>query len=102
MVVNTLLILTFVDEQEILAIARFIAGYGPMDLEYRINPFRAELSPVAMSRTSSYGELEAVATAARAFYHNTVSSRNCLKESESGRSTAWITVFPDGEVERRG
>lgn len=35
-VVNTLLIPTFVDEQEILAIARFIAGYGPMDLEYRI------------------------------------------------------------------
>lgn len=102
MVINTLLIPTLVDEQEILAIARFIAEHGPMDLEYRINPFRAELSPVAMSRTPSDGELEAVASAARAFYHNTVSSRSCLKESESGRSTTWITVFPDGAVERRG
>ncbi|MCG7844192.1 MAG: radical SAM protein, partial [Methanomassiliicoccales archaeon] len=102
MVVNTLLIPSFVDEPEILAIARFLASNGPMDLEYRINPFRAELSPFTMSRTPSDEELEATAKAARAVYRNTVSSRSCLKESGGGMSTTWITVFPDGSVERRG
>jgi len=102
MVVNTLLIPGLVDEDEVAAIARFLADCHPLDLEYRISPFRTELSPFPMSRTPSEEELESAAHAARTYYANTVSSRSCLKEAKGGSSKKWITVFPDGRTERRG
>jgi len=102
MVVNTVLIPGIVEKDEVVGIARFLASSGPLDLEFRINPFRAELSPTPMSRTPTDEELEEAAQAARAYYPKTVSSRSCLKESQRGRSTTWITVFPDEGIERRG
>ncbi|MCX6650299.1 MAG: radical SAM protein [Methanomassiliicoccales archaeon] len=101
-VVNTLFIPGLVEEDEVVAIARFLADCRPLDLEFRINPFRAELSPFLMSRTPGDEELESAAMTARAYYPNTVSSRSCLKESKGGPSKTWITVFPDGRTERRG
>lgn len=102
MVVNTLLVPGLVERAEICGIARFLAESRPMDLEYRINPFRAELSPEEMSRTSDDSELESAAEAARLYYDRTISSRSCLKEAGGGPSKNWVTVFPDGSMERRG
>jgi pyruvate formate lyase activating enzyme len=102
MVVNVLLIPGIVDHEEIVRMAEFLRELRPMDLELRINPFRAELSPERMSRTPTDAELESEARAVREIYKNTVSSRSCLRESEGGPSKTWITVFPDGRVERRG
>lgn len=102
MVVNTLLIPGLVEVPDICAIARFISECDPMDLEYRINPFRADLSPERLSRTPDDMEVERAAEAARHYYHRTVSSRSCLKEAQGGRSRSWLTVLPNGQMERRG
>ncbi|NLX46993.1 MAG: radical SAM protein [Euryarchaeota archaeon] len=102
MVVNTLLIPGFVDGDEIVRMARLIRSFDPLDLEFRINPFRADLSPVQMSRTPSDQELEDLAERCRGEYPRTVSSRSCLRESRGGPRKTWITVYPDGSTARRG
>jgi len=102
MVANTLLMPGFVDVPEICAIAKFISECDPMDLEYRINPFRADLSPERLFRTPDDSEVERAAEAARHYYHRTVGSRSCLKETQGGRSRSWLTVLPNGQMERRG
>jgi pyruvate-formate lyase-activating enzyme len=102
MVVNTLLIPGIVDMDEILRMVEFLRDLDPIELEFRINPFRAELSPESMSCTPTDEELERAADAARNVYGNTVSSRSCLRESGGGPSKTWLTVFPDGRMERGG
>ena len=102
MVVNTLLIPGFVEVEEIVGMARLLRTFEPLDLEFRINPFRAELSPERMSRTPTDQELEAAAERCRQEYPGTVSSRSCLRESQGGPSKTWLTVYPDGRTERRG
>ncbi|HNU34964.1 MAG TPA: radical SAM protein [Methanomassiliicoccales archaeon] len=102
MVVNTLLIPGFVEGEEIVGMARLLRSFEPLELEFRINPFRADLSPERMSRTPSDQELEAVAERCRQEYPGTVSSRSCLRESRGGPSKTWLTVYPDGSTERRG
>jgi len=100
MVVNTLLIPEVVEVEEIVKMAIFLKSCNPRDLELRINPFRAELSPERLSRTPSDRELENAAEKCRAYYERTVSS--CLRENRGGPSKTWMTVFPDGRMERRG
>lgn len=102
MVVNTLLIPGLVETEEIVGMARLLRTFEPLDLEFRINPFRAELSPERMSRTPTDQELEEAAERCRQEYPGTVSSRSCLRESRGGPSKTWLTVYPDGRTERRG
>lgn len=100
--INTLLIPDVVDVEEIESLARFLSQCDPKDLEYRINPFRAELSPEPLSREPDDRELEAAVRAAERHLEGSVRSRSCLRESNGGPTTHWITVFPDGRMERRG
>lgn len=100
--INTLLIPGVVDVEEIEAIARFLSQCDPKKLEYRINPFRADLSPEPMSREPNDEEMKAAVRAAERHLKGSVRSRSCLRESEGGLTTHWITVFPDGRMERRG
>lgn len=100
--VNTLLIPDMVDVEEIEALAHFLSQCDPKDLEYRINPFRADLSPESMSREPSEEEMKAAVMAAEKHLEGSVRSRSCLRESEGGPTTHWITIFPDGRMERRG
>jgi len=102
MVVNTLLMPGLVDGEEMVNMARLLRSLEPLDLELRINPFRADLSPEKVSRTPSDGELEELAERCRREYPRTVSSRSCLRESAGGPSRTWLTVYPDGRMERRG
>lgn len=102
MVVNTLLIPGLVETSGICAIARFLSECRPVDLEYRIAPFRADLSPEPFSRTPDDAEVERAADDARRHYPRTFNSRSCLKEARGGPSRTWLTVFPDGRIERRG
>lgn len=102
MVAYTLLIPGLVESEEICKIAGFLAECRPVDLEYRIAPFRAELSPEGMSRTPDDSELASAVRAARGLYVRTIVSRSCLKEAGGGPSKNWVTVFPDGRMERRG
>ena len=102
MVVNTLLIPGVVEADEIVEMACFLRSCHPLDLELRINPFRADLSPEKISRTPSDAELTEAEERCRAHYERTFSSRSCLRESRGAGSRTWITVFPDGRMERRG
>jgi pyruvate-formate lyase-activating enzyme len=100
--VNTLLIPDVVDAEEIEALAHFLSQCDPKELEYRINPFRADLSPEPMSREPNEEEMKVAVMAAERHLEGSVRSRSCLRESEGGPTTHWITVFPDGRMERRG
>ena len=102
MVVNTLLMPGVVGPEDIESIARFLSECRPKDLEYRINPFRAELSPEPLSRTPGDDEMASAVDIARRSYERTNRSRSCLKETDGGRSKGWLTVFPDGRTEARG
>ena len=72
-----------------------------MCIRDRINPFRAELSPVNISREPSPEEMENALSIARDRLGEAVTSRSCLREREGGPVQSWITVFPDGSQWRR-
>ena len=99
--VNTLLIPDVVDVKEIEGISRFLASCHPIDMEYRINPFRSELSPVPVSRDPTEKELDEAIRIASMYLPGSVRSRSCLRESGGNGTTHWMTVFPDGRMERR-
>jgi pyruvate formate lyase activating enzyme len=99
--VNTLLIPDIVGLDEIERMASFLSECDGRP-EYRINPFRSDLSPVPLSRDPTEEEMLDASQRARKHLQEAVRSRSCLREREGNGSTHWFTLFPDGRMERRG
>ena len=102
LVVNTVYIPGIVDDPEIEQIAQFLAEIDTNgDIDYRINRFRAELSPEQMSRNPYPEEIERAYSIVAKYMKNAVIGKSCVRERQVEVNTGWITVFPDGTMKRR-
>jgi len=102
LVVNTVYIPGIVDDPEIEQIAQFLAEIDTNgEIDYRINRFRAELSPEQMSRNPYPEEIERAYLIAAKHMKNAVIGKSCVRERQVEVNTGWITVFPDGTMKRR-
>ncbi|MGB4362573.1 MAG: radical SAM protein [Methanothermobacter tenebrarum] len=97
LVVKTLYIPGFVEEDEIENIAKFIAAINPR-IEYRINDFKPRHG---LSRNPTINEMEKAYKLAKRHLKNVIISRSCRRESKPLEKKTWITVFPDGTFKRR-
>ncbi|MEM4526041.1 MAG: radical SAM protein [Methanothermobacter sp.] len=96
LVIKTLYIPGFVEEDEIEDIAKFIAAINPR-IEYRINDFKKH----GLSRNTTTNEMEKAYKLAKKHLKNVIISRSCRRESRPLKKKTWITVFPDGTFKRR-
>ncbi|MBC7100655.1 MAG: radical SAM protein [Methanobacteriales archaeon] len=96
-VIKTLYIPGFVEEDEIKKIAKYIASINPQ-IEYRINDFKTRHG---LSRNPTINEIEKAYKLAKKHLKNVIISRSCRRESKPLKKKTWITVFPDGTLKKR-
>ncbi len=102
MVVNTVYIPGIVAEPEIEQIAMFLARLDVNgEIDYRINRFRAELSPEPIARNPYDYEIERAYALVAKYMRNAVIGKSCVRERNIAEKRGWITVFPDGTLKRR-
>jgi pyruvate formate lyase activating enzyme len=104
LVVSTVYIPGIVDEEEIENIAKFLSKLDraeDIQIDYRINRFRAELSREKISRNPYPEEIERARTIVTKYIKNSVIGKSCVREREIEVKRSWITVFPDGTFKRR-
>lgn len=97
LVIKTLYIPGFIEEDEIEDIAKYIASINPK-IEYRINDFKTRHG---LSRNPTITEMEKAYKLAKKHLRNVVISKSCRRESKPLKKKTWITVFPDGTFKRR-
>ncbi|BAW32037.1 MAG TPA: radical SAM protein [Methanothermobacter sp.] len=97
LIIKTLYIPGFIEEDEIKKIAKYIASINPQ-IEYRINDFKTRHG---ISRNPTIKEIEKAYKFAKKHLKNVVISRSCRRESKPPKKKTWITVFPDGTLKKR-
>lgn len=97
LIIKTVYIPGIVDESEIENIALFISTIDP-EIEYRINDFKPSKG---ISRTPTDQEMESAYFKAKNYIKNVIISRSCRREGNDVKKRSWITVFPDGTLQRR-
>ncbi len=102
LVVNTVYIPGIVDDTEIENIARFLAEIDINgEIDYRINRFRAELSPEQIARNPYPEEIARAYSIVAKYMKSAVIGKSCVREREIEVKRGWMTVFPDGTMKRR-
>ena len=102
LVVNTVYIPGIVDDTEIENIAQFLAEIDSNgEIDYRINRFRAELSPEQIARNPYPEEIARAYSIVAKYMKSAVIGKSCVREREIEVKRGWMTVFPDGTMKRR-
>ena len=102
LVVNTVYIPGIVDDIEIENIAQFLAEIDTNgEIDYRINRFRAELSPEQIARNPYPEEIARAYSIVAKYLKSAVIGKSCVREREIEVKRGWMTVFPDGTMKRR-
>jgi len=102
LVVNTVYIPGIVAEREIEQIAQFLAKLQDKEeIDYRINRFRAELSHEKIARNPYPEELERAYSIVARYMKSSVIGKSCVRERRIEEKRGWVTVFPDGTMQRR-
>ena len=102
LVVNTVYIPGIVDDTEIKNIAQFLAEIDTKgEIDYRINRFRAELSPERIARNPYPEEIARAYSIVAKYMKSAVIGKSCVREREIEVKRGWMTVFPDGTMKRR-
>ncbi len=102
LVVNTVYIPGIVDDSEIENIAQFLAEIDTNgEIDYRINRFRAELSPEQIARNPYPEEIARAYSIVAKYMKSAVIGKSCVREREIEVKRGWMTVFPDGTMKRR-
>jgi pyruvate formate lyase activating enzyme len=102
LVVNTVYIPGIVDDTEIENIAQFLAEIDTKgEIDYRINRFRAELSPEQIARNPYPEEIARAYSIVAKYMKSAVIGKSCVREREIEVKRGWMTVFPDATMKRR-
>lgn len=97
LIIKTVYLPGIIDEVEIKNIARFISKIDP-EIEYRINDFKPSKG---ISRSPTDLEMEKAYSIAKKYLNNVIVGRSCRREILPLNKKSWITVFPNGTLERR-